>query len=213
MGISGDALVDAYRGMRKGVLYMFIAWIVFAASIIIFIMSLFAVVFTAPRTIFAGRELGPVIAVITALLPFIVAIVAAAIIGLVGLWGKFIPGVKKLANVNPEFSTSATLIRIGLFWGLILLLIGGVLTVFLIGVLIIIVALVLILIGDIGLIILSFKLNDFEKNTLYLVAGILFIIGIFIPIASIVGWILMYIALGDSIRKRSIATPTPQTLV
>ncbi|MCC6058185.1 MAG: hypothetical protein LM568_04635 [Desulfurococcaceae archaeon] len=48
---------------------------------------------------------------------------------------------------------------------------------------------------------------------LYLVAGILFIIGIFIPILNAISFILLYVALGDTMEKLS-TTPTPNpTLV
>jgi len=138
----------------------------------------------------------------------IVLLIIGGIIALIGLWGKFIPGVEKLAVINPEFGTSRTLIKIGLFWGIILLIVGAITLIILVGFFIIIIAAILLLIGYIGLIILGFKLNELEKNSLYLVAAILFIIGIFIGIASFVGWILLYVALGDSIRK---ATGAPST--
>jgi len=64
---------------------------------------------------------------------------------------------------------------------------------------------------------LCFKLNDFEKNSLYLAAGILFLIGIIFPILDFVAWILLYIALGESLRKANSQatqippfTPSPQ---
>ena len=62
-----------------------------------------------------------------------------------------------------------------------------------------------------GTIILGFKLHDIEKNKLYLAAAILFIIGIFIPITGFIAWILLYIALGKSIRKAEMAPPAPPT--
>lgn len=96
---------------------------------------------------------------------------------------------------------------------MILLLIGAILVIVLVGIVVIIIAAILMLIGHIGLIILNFKLNEFEKNTLYLVAGIMFIIGIFIGVTDIIGWILMYVALGDSINKRSTAVLTPRAPV
>ncbi|MEM1745956.1 MAG: hypothetical protein QXZ45_03895 [Candidatus Nezhaarchaeales archaeon] len=66
-----------------------------------------------------------------------------------------------------------------------------------------IVGYILLILGYVGVIILCFKLNEVEQNTLYLVAGIMFIIAIFISIVGFVAWILLYVALGDSIRKRA----------
>lgn len=73
----------------------------------------------------------------------------------------------------------------------------------------ILVAIVLYILGYIGMLIMCLKLNDLEKNSLYLVAGILFIISIFLPILDFIGWILLYVALGDSINKRMRAGPAP----
>jgi len=53
----------------------------------------------------------------------------------------------------------------------------------------------------VGTIILGFKLHDIEKNTLYLVAAILFIVDIFIPILNFVAWTPLYIALDKSSRN------------
>ncbi|ACL11533.1 Protein of unknown function (DUF996) [Desulfurococcus amylolyticus 1221n] len=148
----------------------------------------------------------------------IVVVIVGAIIALVGLLGYFVPGVEKLAETNPEFSTAATLIRVGLFYGQILLLIGALLIVFDFGIpivftvviLIVIIGFILNIIGSIGLVILSFKLNDVEKNALYLAAGILYIIAIFVSLAAFVAWILLYIALGDSVKKARQAPPPVQ---
>ncbi|MDH5815874.1 MAG: hypothetical protein QE164_03655 [Candidatus Nezhaarchaeota archaeon] len=64
-----------------------------------------------------------------------------------------------------------------------------------------IVGYILLILGYVGVIILCFKLNEVEQNTLYLVAGIMFIIAIFISIVGFVAWILLYVALGDSIKN------------
>ena len=67
------------------------------------------------------------------------------------------------------------------------------------------------LIGFIGLIIGCFKLRDSFQETLFLVAGILFIVAmvlIFVPATSavawilhIIAWIMIYTASGSSIHK------------
>jgi len=61
----------------------------------------------------------------------------------------------------------------------------------------------------------AFKLQSRYQNSLYMAAGILFVIGIafllvgFSGILTLVGYVLMYIALGDTINKLSTAAPTP----
>ena len=85
----------------------------------------------------------------------------------------------------------------------------------------------LVFIGTIGLIILVYRLHEHEKNPLYLASAVLFIvyiiasfismapyIGSFISITSsallFIAWILLYIALGESI-SRAGATPSQPT--
>jgi len=193
---SGASYAEAYRLMRESSLLLIISSLLVGVGMVLLFFSIIPVAFVGFKVV-----LGLVIALI-------VLLIIGGVIALIGLWGKFIPGVEKLAVINPEFATSRTLIKIGLFWGIILLIVGAVTMIVIIGIFIIIVAAILLLIGHIGLIILGFKLNELEKNTLYLVAAILFIIGIFIGIASFVGWILLYVALGDSIRKATGAPPT-----
>jgi len=149
------------------------------------------------------------------LLSLLVLLVIGGIIGLVGLWGKFVPGVRRLAELNPEFETSSTLIYIGLLWGIVLMMIGAVLLIVVVGIFILLAGWILTIIGYVGLLILGLKLNDLEKNPLYLVAGILFIVGIFVPILGFIAWVLLYAALGESIRKAEVtpAAPTSPTLL
>jgi uncharacterized membrane protein len=61
----------------------------------------------------------------------------------------------------------------------------------------------------------AFTLHSRYQNSLYMAAGILFILVIalflvgFSGMLSLVGYILIYIALGDTINKLSTAAPTP----
>jgi len=51
------------------------------------------------------------------------------------------------------------------------------------------------------MIILSLRLNDREKNPIYIIAGILFTLSIILPLASAIAWILLYIGLNNTISK------------
>ncbi|MCC6035356.1 MAG: hypothetical protein LM567_07675, partial [Desulfurococcaceae archaeon] len=177
-----------------------------------------------------------------------ILLLISLVLGLIGYWARFIPGARRLGRARVEFSTASTLVWIGYFWGylvfLIMTLIGlgilvyaiftqsifgifvtsiGILTGF-------IIAAILVLIGYIGLIILVFKLYEFEKNTLYFITAILLIVSLilrftsFIPyiglfmaigtsILSFIAWILLYIALGESIKRAEsqLTPPTPPT--
>ncbi|WP_440059469.1 DUF973 family protein [Thermogladius sp. 4427co] len=198
---TNDQVLEAYRDMREGSLYLIIAWlligiglIAFAASLIGFLAGGFAI----------GRHTG-----LASLVGLAVLVIVGGLIALIGLWGKFVPGVKKLASANPEYGTAASLVNIGLFWGIVLLLVGALLLVVLVGAFIILIGAILLILGYIGLLILGLKLYETEKNVLYLVAGILFILAIFASILGFIGWILLYVALGDSISKRMRAPPAP----
>lgn len=177
-----------------------------------------------------------------------ILLLISLVLGLIGYWARFIPGARRLGRARVEFSTASTLVWIGYFWGylvfLIMTLIGlgilvyaiftqsifgifvtsmGILTGF-------IIAAILVLIGYIGLIILVFKLYEFEKNTLYFITAILLVVDLilrftsFIPyiglftvigtsILSFIAWILLYIALGESIKRAEsqLTPPTPPT--
>jgi uncharacterized membrane protein len=204
---------EAYREMREGVLYQFIAWILLGIGITyVFTLTIGSSFAGFHHMVTENFGLG-----MLALVPLAIFLLIGAIISLIGLWGKFIPGVKKLANVNPEFSTSSTFVNLGLFWGTLLMLIGALTVMIVVGVFIMMISFILIILGYIGILLLCFKLNDFEKNSLYLAAGILFLIGIIFPILDFVAWILLYIALGESLRKANSQatqippfTPSPQ---
>ncbi|MGC9181684.1 DUF973 family protein [Thermogladius sp.] len=205
MTVVSNPQAEAFETMRKGALFLLIAWLLIGIGLSLALFGMFTGALLAPRHLGLGLA-----GAMGALAAMVVVVIVGAIIALVGLWGYFVPGVKKLAETNPELSTAATLIRVGLFYGLILLLIGALLIVFIIGIPIVFIGVILIIIGYIGLIILSFKLNDVEKNALYLAAGILFIIAIFVSLAAFVAWILLYVALGDSIKKARQAPPPVQ---
>ena len=205
---SQSPLVEAFESMRRGALYLIIAWLLIGLGL----MSVIASFFTSLSLGFHGGG-----GLLGSLVALVIVLVIGVIIALIGLWGNFIPGVKRLAEVRPKFKTSATVIRVGLFYGLILILIGALLAFVLIGIPIMIIGAILVLLGDIGLIILSFKLNETEKNALYLATGILFIISIFVGLAGFIAWILLYIALGESAKKAKQApltpAPTPSTVI
>jgi hypothetical protein len=192
---------EAYRLMRDGILLLIIAALLIGVGTTILAFTLFSALFALRF----GALMETAVAII-------VVLIIGAIIALIGLWGKFIPGVERLASLNPEFSTAKTLIKIGLFWGVILLIIGVVTLIILIGLIIVIIAFILISVGDIGLAILAFKLYNLEQDSLYLAIGILFLliaVMLFISgTAWFLGWLLLYFALGDSIRRVTGATPT-----
>ncbi|NPA69821.1 MAG: DUF973 family protein [Crenarchaeota archaeon] len=75
--------------------------------------------------------------------------------------------------------------------------------IFLIGVveLLFLISLILLLIGYIGIIIGMFRLREITDEDLFLAAGIIFIISIFLPIMDFVGWILTFIGASEAMKR------------
>jgi len=158
-----------------------------------------------------------------------VLLIGVALI-VVGVFAYLWRGTRALSKFDQRYSIASDLINIGYPWGLILLVAGLLLSRFTVGIPIMVVGASLLLMGHIGVILLAFNLYSAEKNTLYLVAGILFIplspiyaillllvalvadmlgiVGIVVSLLSPIAWIPMYMALGESIRKRE---PQPAT--
>lgn len=171
---------------------------------------------------------------------------ASLILTIYAIYIKIIPGSNKLRRWSGDFSTPSILMKIGYIGGLIVIVIGiAVIIVLAItifpkipgrgafsspmdflrflaplfgGLAIIFIGGLLWLIGNIGLIILFFRLHTAFKEVLLLIAAIIFIIvivsslitaipyiGIFISMAigvlPLVAWILSYIGLGNILRK------------
>jgi hypothetical protein len=196
-------VVRAFQKMRRGVLYVLIAWVFLGVGFTIMVGGLFV---TVMRAAVGG---GALIAALSGLILGLALIVIGAIIALVGFYADFIPGADDLARVNPDFSTASSLIRIGYIWGLILCLVGAILTI----VIILLIGYVFLLIGFIGIMIMCFKLNEIYGNVMYLIAGIFFILSIFIPFLGIVSWVLLYVALGETIRKSQTSAGPTQPLI
>lgn len=151
----------------------------------------------------------PAILTSLSLITVVVALIGV-IIMVIGIYMKFLPGTSSLAKYSEKYSTPASLIKIGYLWGLILLVIGIITLIIIIGLFLVIVGGVLLLIGKIGLIMLMFRLNDEFRISHFLYAGILFIIGILIPLLDFISWILIYVGTGEAINKiKTLAEPPP----
>jgi len=202
---SRESYIEAFKLMRDGVLLQIIASLFIGGGLLAIIMSSIPVMIV-------GRGHAGWLYAGALLIGLGLVLIIGAVLALIGLYGKFLPGVEKLAEVNPDFKTSRDLVRIGYYYGMILLLVGAVTLIILVGIIVLFAAIILLFIGYIGLIMLSFNLREVEGDSLYLAAGILFILGIFLPVLSFIAWILLYIALGNSIRRHSaVQPPAPST--
>ena len=179
---------------------------------------------------------------------------ASLIFTIYAIYIKFIPGSSKLRRWSADFSTPSMLMKIGYIGGLIVIVVGIVIMMVLAitllptmpsrgafsspmdflrflaplfgGIAIVFIGGLLWLIGNIGLIILFFKLHTIFKEMPLLIAAIIFIIlivssfiaaipfiGMFISIAisilPLVAWLLSYIGLGNIVRKIHSQTIEP----
>ena len=223
--------ISALETLRDGFLFLLVAVIVGIVAVLaglIFIIAAFGFMAAAPHgpSAFAG--------VIGAVATLLILLLVAVGIALYAIFGKIRPGMRQLSEIDDGFRisyTGTTLILVGLVimvLGLIVVVavfaaagsspetmrgavIGG-LTLF--GVLVI--GAIIALIGNIlTFVVGAFKLQSRYQNSLYMAAGILFVIDIALllvgssGILTLVGYVLMYIALGDTINKLSTAAPTP----
>lgn len=194
-------LEHARKGLdniRQASLYMIIGNILVGLGLVYLMFSMLL----SSISLFSIHGSREVFSSVITIFTSIALVIVGAIILLIGIYGKLLPGAKALTQYKPsEYSTPESLIRIGFLWGMILLLIGVLLLFVGIGVFLVIVASILLLIGGIGLIILFFRLHSDFNESNFMVAGILFIIGLFIPFADLIGWILAYLGCNSAIRK------------
>jgi hypothetical protein len=205
---SKELFLEGLKSLRKGVLLMIIASVVGALAVglalwlfVVWLTPLHVAIPTprwgivppeatkAPEKLL--EELLAQTPYVVALgVPLLVMMLVAVALAIVGLWALFVPGAKKLGRASAEFGTASTLIWIGYFWGVLVLvvapfaglacivcfaLVRNVLAVLsvTVGTLIgVFVGAVLALIGFIGSIVLAFKLYELERDSLYLAVAI-----------------------------------------
>jgi len=136
----------------------------------------------------------------------LIALLAGLVLSLIAVYTKLIPGSEKLAQYRPlEFETPYKLIRIGYVAGLVLLIAGIATLVILIGIPLTLIGIIMLIIGVVGAAILLIRLHDVYRRTLLLVAGILLIVGIFVPLAGFVGWVLAYADISSLVKSLEIS--------
>jgi len=211
--VSTESRSIAIEGLRKlmtGAMIFIVATLLIAAALVVAIIVV-APMAAIPAILATGFGRGVAGAFMgLAAIPGGVAIVGF-VLNLVGLFGFVIPGTSKLAEWDEKFSTSSNLLGIGYGGGAVLMLIAIILFLvatftyslgaFFGGLALVVIGGIMLLVGYIGLIVLSFELNDTFNVTSLMVASILFIIGIFVGVLQFIAWILMYVGLGSAIEK------------
>ena len=150
---------------------------------------------------------------LTAALPIaLILVLTALVISLIAIFGYVVPAFSLLREYDPgEYGTPAALVKVGYVGGLVVVALGvlllfigalGGLGAFtLTGLPVVVVGAILLIIGYIGLLIGLFKFRSTTSEELFLAAAILMIIGLFIKILELVGWILVFIAAGSPLKR------------
>jgi len=222
--------ISALRTLRSGFLYLLVAVIVGIVAVLAGLLSIIAaIVFKA------AAPHGPFAGVVGAVAFLLVLSLVAVGTALYAIFGKIRPGLRQLSEIDNGFHisyTGTTLMLVGLailVLGLIVLAAvfaaagfspeavrGTVVSGLILALGVLLIGGIIAFIGNIlAFAVGAFTLHSRYQNSLYMAAGILFILDIalflvgFSGILSLVGYILMYIALGDTINKLSTAAPTP----
>ncbi|MEM4651283.1 MAG: DUF973 family protein [Pyrobaculum sp.] len=224
--------ISALRTLRSGFLHLLVAVIVGVVAVLAGLLSIIAAIGFMPTAPHGPSAFAGVISAVAFLL--VLSLVAVGIV-LYAIFGKIRPGMRQLSEVDNGFRicyTGTTLMLVGLVilvLGLIVLaavfaaagfspeaLRGTVVSGLILALGVLLIGGIIAFIGDIlTFVVGAFKLHGKYQNSLYMAAGILFVVDIALllvgisGILTLVGYILMYIALGDTINRLSTATATP----
>jgi len=221
--------ISALRTLRSGFLYLLVAVIMVIAAETASVFST-----SLPDTL---TGLAGIVGTLTFL---ILVLLVVIVILLYAIFGKIWPGMRQLSEVDNGFRicyTGTAPMIAGLLTvvlGLVMVAIAverpGAIKItkanYIAGLVVILVGGIIGLIGHIMTFVVgAFKLHGKYQNSLYMVAGILFVVDIILMflglgrilaeflrlggILSAVGCIIMYNALGDTINKLSTAATTP----
>jgi len=224
--------ISALRTLRSGFLYLLVAVIVGIVAALAGLFSIIAAIGFMPAAPHIPSAFAGVIG--AAILLLVLSLVAVGIV-LYAIFGKIRPGMRQLSEVDNGFRicyTGTTLMLVGLailVLGLMVIVAafaaagtspeamrGTVLSGLILALGVLLIGGIIAFIGNIlTFVVGAFKLHSRYQNSLYMAAGILFVLDValllvgFPGILSLVGYILMYIALGDTINKLSTAAATP----
>jgi len=224
--------ISALRTLRSGFLYLLVAVIVGVIAVLAGLLSIIAAIAFMSAAPHGPSAFAEVVSAVALLL--VLSLVAVGIV-LYAIFGKIRPGMRQLSEVDNGFRicyTGTTLMLVGLVilaLGLIVLaavfaaagfspeaLRGTVVSGLILALGVLLIGGIIAFIGNIlTFVVGAFKLHGKYQNSLYMAAGILFVVDIamslvgFSGILTLVGYILMYIALGDTINRLSTAATTP----
>ncbi|MEM2920726.1 MAG: DUF973 family protein [Candidatus Bathyarchaeia archaeon] len=217
---SEQDLTQGLSKLRRASLLNIVSSLIMGIGIIALLIAFIRV--GALRAHESAEGLRALASTLAGLVALFVFLAIGGIVALVATYAYLLPAFNSLKRYdNPSFGTPATLIKVGYLGGLVtavigvLIFISGVaisiatltrgpmaMLIFIsLGVLVLILGAMLLIIGELGLIVGLIKLNDRFKNSTFLAAAIMFIVGFFVAITTFIGWILVYVASGASMSK------------
>lgn len=237
MSSSLQEYVKAFKDLRNGVLLVLVAYAISAVFMITFLPEHLAVVTSVmnpSRVLVETEKLYRTHGVILDIAGFITLSLI-----LVAGYTMIVPGVSRLARLDPGYSTPTTLMKLGFYVGIPLALVGyvvvivtvaslhvsrdlgAVLTGLFAGGALILVGGVLYILAFIGIVMLCFNLASRERLLGYKIAGMVFVVALvvlFIPVVvlasnvlDLVAATILYMALAKSYRKHYEALQKQQT--
>ncbi len=209
MGEQQAVLIEALRELREAALFFIISSLLLSAGSTLLFFGLLTAVGISIHVAGLGAAVPGVLLYIV----LVGATVAGAALALYALFRKLVPSLSKLSEYDIEFRTPSELVRIGFMVSLILFIVGILLVVIIIGLAVLILAYIMLILGYVGLAIVCFKLYSKLNSAIILTAGILFIVGVFIPILTFVAWILVYVECDTLILKLSRARSTAASAI
>jgi len=213
---SRDALLIGLGKLKNAALFLLLPVILVLIGVSIIITGLLT-----------GRSLAVITAGIASVL---IVVFLGLLLKLIAVYGYLIPAYSSFREYDPaKFETPAKLVKIGYVAGLLIMIIGVALMVtgalsktpasLMTGIAITIIGTIFYIIGYIGLIIGMFRLKELTNEGKFEIAGIFFILGLFIAILQLIGWVLTYLGAKNAINKLSqtpidkstVATETEET--
>jgi hypothetical protein len=213
-------LVQGLSKLKMASLLNIVSSLIMGIGLIALLVAFIGMGALQARAIAEG--LGVLHSALAGLVALFIFLAIGGIVALVATYAYLLPAFSSLKRYDSSyFGTSATLIKIGYLGGLVTAMVGFFILIagvaisvttllrgsftavglILLGVVVLVLGGILLIVGEIGLILGLFKLNDRLKDSTFLAAAIMFIVGFFVAITIFVGWILVYIASGSSMGK------------
>lgn len=186
-----DSLLEGLRMLKTSALLYIVSSLLVGASLVL-------IPFAAPP--FSTN----VFMVFAAMAWVVVAGVIGAVLSLVALLVYLVPAFGRLERFDQaSFGTPRRLVKTGYAGGLVAMILG-LMAAFVhpfLAFSMLLVAALLLLVGTIGIAVGMFRLDSKLGVREFLVAGVLFIVGLFIWVLMFVAWVMVFVGCSTAIRR------------